>query len=155
MIEKVNDDKTLLTALGQLVVLNDCVCPGHELKLQCTVVELGFTIWKGSAFNCSSTSNEILLKPSQFESGDATGGCNNGTIIARGINKTSGSDGDIIFISQLTIQLGVNDSLDGTTVECTHDNLTQKITINTHTIHYTRGKYVIELIMKQSSFVYI
>ena len=124
-------------ALGQLVVLSDCVCPGHELRLQCTVVGPAFTLWKGSAFSCSS--DEIRLRHSQFESGSPSGGCNNGRIVARGINKTSGNGGDK-FISQLTIQLGVNDSLDGRTVECAHDNLTQRITINTYTIHYTRGK---------------
>ena len=135
-----NDDKNfILTALGQLVdLLSDCVCPGHELRLQCTIVGPGFTIWKGSAFNCSP--DEIQLRHSQFESGSATGGCNNGRIIARGINKTSDSDGDK-FISQLTIQLGVNDSLDGRTVECVHGNLTHRIIINTYTIHYTKGKY--------------
>ena len=122
--------------------LSDCVCPGHELRLQCTVVGPGFTVWKGSAFtehNCSS--DKVQLRHSQFKSGTTTNDCNNGTIIARGINKTSGSDGDIIFISQLTIQLGVNDSLDGRTVECAHDNLAQRRTINTYTIHYTKGKY--------------
>ena len=124
------------------MVLSDCVCPGHELRLQCTVVGPGFTLWKGSAFNCSS--NQIILSHTQFENGDPTRGCNNGRIIARGINKTSDSDGDK-FISQLTIQLGVNDNLDGRTVECVHDNLTHSTTINTYTIHYTRGKYMKEL----------
>ena len=131
--------------------LSDCVCPGHELRLQCTVVGPGFTVWKGSAFtehNCSS--DQVQLRHSQFKSGTATNDCNNGTIIARGINKTSHSDGDK-FISQLTIQLGVNDSLDGRTVECVHDHQAQRITKYTYTIHYTRGKY--ELSMKQSSFV--
>ena len=127
------------------MVLSDCVCPGHELRLQCTVVGPGFTIWKGSAFNCSSTSDKIDLRHTQFESGSTKKGCNNGTIIIHDINKTSDSDGDK-FISQLTIQLDVNGGLDGRTVECLHDNLTQRITINTYTIHYTRGKY--ELSMK-------
>ena len=122
------------------MVLSDCVCPGHELRLQCTVAGSGFTLWKGSAFNCSITSDYIYLSHTQIDSGSATRHCNNGRIIARGINKTSGSDGDK-FISQLTIQLGINDSLDGGTVECAHDNLTHRITINTYTIHYTRGKY--------------
>ena len=138
-VDHINNYNYAALVLGQLVdLLSDCVCPGHELRLQCTVVGPGFTIWKGSAFICLF--DEIQLCHSLFESGDATGGCNNGTFIARGINKTSGSDGDK-FISQLTIQLGVNDSLDGRTVECIHDNLTQRITINTYTIHYTRGKY--------------
>ena len=146
MTEKfLNDEKILiLTALGQLVVLSDCVCPGHELRLQCTVVGPGFTVWKGSAFNCSSHSDKINLRHVRFEGGEATGGCNNGRISGHAVNKTSDGDGDK-FMSQLTIQLGVNDSLDGRTVECAHDNLTETITINTYTIHYTRGKYMKEL----------
>ena len=119
-------------------LLSDCVCPGHELRLQCTVVGPGFTLWKGSAFDCSP--DKIQLHHSQFENGSPTRGCNNGTIIARGINKTSHDK----FISQLTIQLDINDSLDGTTVECVHDHQAQRI-IDTLTIHYTRGNYELSI----------
>ena len=124
-------------ALSQLVVLSDCVCPGHQLRLECTVVGVGTTIWRGSAFDCPSSSNRIILRHSQFESG-TSGGCNSGGIIARSINTTSDSDG-IKYISQLIIQLDENGSLDGRTVGCGYSFGTE---IGTHTIiACTRGIY--------------
>ena len=115
------------------MVLSDCVCPGHELRLECTVVGGAATIWRGSTFNCpTSQNNRILLRHSQFESGDSNV-CNNGRIIGRSINKTSDSDG-IKYISQLIIQLDVNDTLEGTTVECAHSYSRQTTIIGTHTI---------------------
>ena len=117
--------------------MSDCVCSGHELRLECTVVGAGTTVWRGSAFDCSGSANEILLRHAQFETG-TSGYCNNGRIIGRTINTTSDSDG-IKFISQLIIQLDVNDTLEGRTVECVHFNLTHDIVIGTHTIIYLRG----------------
>ena len=122
------------TALGQLVVLSDCVCPGHELRLECTVVGGASTVWRGSAFNCIG--DRIFLRHSQFEIGISEM-CNNGRIIGRSINTTSDSDG-IKYISQLIIQLDVNDTLEGRTVECVHNDV---VVIGTHTIVYTRGIY--------------
>ena len=119
------------------MVLSDCVCPGHELRLECTVVGAGFTIWRGSAFDCPASANEILLFHSEFES-QRLFGCNNGRIIGHSINTTSDSDG-IKYISQLIIQLDVNGTLEGRTVECVHDNLTHEIVIGIRTIDYTRG----------------
>ena len=118
-------------ALGQLVVLSDCVCPGHELRLECTVVGVGTTIWRGSALS-DCLHNRIVLHHSQFGSG-TSGGCK------RSINTTSVSDG-MKYISQLIIQLDVNDTLEGRTVECAHSFNTQTNVIGTYTISYTRGK---------------
>ena len=117
-------------------MLSDCVCPGHELRLECTVVGSGFTLWKGSAFDC--VQNRIVLHHSQFESGTSAM-CNNGRIIGRSINTTSDSDG-IKFISQLIIQLDESGTLDGRTVECDFLNGTHDIIIGTHVIHDARGK---------------
>ena len=122
------------------MVLSDCVCPGHELRLECTVVGKGTTIWRGSAFNC--TLNRIDLHHSQFESGTSVGECNNGRIIGHSINTTSDSDG-IKYISQLIIQLDENGTLDGRTVECDFLNGTHDIIIGTRAISYTRGKFKI------------
>ena len=116
------------------MVLSDCVCPGHELRLECMVVGGGHTIWKGSAFDCQSSTNRIVLRHSQFESG-ASKSCNNGSITGRIINTTSDSDG-MIYISQLIIQLNMNGNVEGGTVECAHEDGN---VIGTHTINYTRG----------------
>ena len=120
------------------MVLSDCVCPGHELRLECTVVGGIATIWRGSAFDCPGSANGILLRHSRFASGTHYGECNNGRIIGRSINTTSDSDG-IKFISQLIIQLDENGTLDGRTVECDILNGTHYIDIGTHVIYYTRG----------------
>ena len=124
-------------ALSQLVVLSDSVCPGHELRLECTVVGVGTTIWRGSAFSdCSG--NRIVLRHSQFERGTSQE-CNNDRIMGRSINTTSDSDG-IKYISQLIIQLDENGTLDGRTVECVHISGAQTTIIGTHTIiACTRG----------------
>ena len=96
-----------------------------------------YTIWRGSAFNCIG--NRIILRHSQFESGTSRV-CNNGRINGRSINTTSDSDG-IKYISQLTIQLDENDTLEGTTVECVEFLSGTQTIIGTHTtIVCTRGK---------------
>ena len=122
-------------AVDQLVVLSDCVCPGHELRLECTVVGGAYTIWRGSAIDCAGFGDEIILPHSRFESG-TYGTCNR--IIVRSINTTSDSDG-IKYISQLIIQLDENNTLDleGRTVECIYDNGLYSKVIGIH--YYTRG----------------
>ena len=121
-------------------MVSECVCPGRELRLECTVVGLGSTVWSGTAFDCPGQGNEILLHHSQFESGRAVGECNNGMIIGRFHNRTF--DGlNSKYTSQLTIQLpslnATNNTLEGKTVECIYDNGTMGTVIDTHTITYT------------------
>ena len=125
------------------MVLSECVCPGRELRLQCTVVGGGITKWSGTAFDCSGQSNVILLRHSQFELGRATGECNNGMhmIIGHNLNRTFDGPSST-FTSQLIIHLPLlnptNNTLEGETVECIFDNGLREMTIGTHTIAYTR-----------------
>ena len=126
-------------ALGQLVVLSEYVCPGRELRLECTVVGGFSTDWNGTAFDCPGHGNEIFLRHSQFGPGTASV-CNNGMIIGRSHNRTF--DGpNSIYTSQLIIHLpslnAANNTLEGRTVQRVHnsDNVT---VIGTRTIAYTR-----------------
>ena len=126
-------------ALGQLVVVSECVCPGRELRLQCTVVGIGSTVWKGTAFDCGRHIREIILRHTQFET--ATGVCNRGMVIGRSVDRTfDGSNST--FTSQLTINLPLlndtNNTLDGRTIECIYDNGVNVTNVGTHTIAYTR-----------------
>ena len=126
-------------ALGQLVVLSECVYPGRELRLECTVVGIGSTVWSGTAFNCPGQGNEILLRHTLFESG-VLGQCNNGMISGRSHNRTF--DGvNSKYTSQLIIQLpslnATSNTLEGKTVECIHDNGMTATVIDIHTITYT------------------
>lgn len=134
-------------ALGQLMVVSKCACPGRELRLLCTVVGGGNTIWRGTAFDHTCRSgkyNEIVLRHSKFESGREIGECNDGTIIGRSLNRTlDGSN--FIFTSQLVIHLplpnATNDTLEGKTVDCIYDDgltASETNTIGTHTITFIR-----------------
>ena len=95
------------TVSGQLLVLNKCVCPGHELRLECTAIGGGVTVWRGSAFDCDEHANEIQLRHSQFQNRTAmkVNVCNNKTIINfRRVNLN--------FTSQLIVQLDINSTLE-------------------------------------------
>ena len=126
-------------ALSQLVVLSECVCPGRELKLECTVVGGLSTIWMGTAFDCPGQVDVILLRHSQFESGIELK-CNNGIIMGRSHNRTFDGPNSkftsqlIIHLPSLNVTNNVN-RLEGRTVQCTHDGVT---VIGNHTIAYTR-----------------
>ena len=139
-------------ALDQLVVVSECVCPGRELRLECTVVGIGSTVWSGTAFNCSGQArNEILLRHTQFESG-VVGQCNNGMIIGHSHYRTF--DGpNSTFTSQLIIQLpslnATNNTLEGKTVECIYDDSVTATVINIHTIAYMRDGMIIQLKLLQ------
>ena len=128
-------------ALGQLVMLSECVCPGRELRLECTVVGGFSTAWKGTAFNCPGPGNQTLLRHSLFnQSGGAVRECNNGMIIGRSRTSNRTFDGlNFVYTSQLIIHLpslnATNNTLEGRTVQCVHDGVT---VIGNHTIAYTR-----------------
>ena len=121
-------------AVGQLLVLDECTC---ELRLECTVVGGGFTVWRGSAFSgCSN--NHIQLRHTQFEAGTAVGECNDGVIVGHGVKMV-----DLNFTSQLIIHLDVNSTLEGRTVECVYnDGLHETVTGNYTITNYTRGETV-------------
>ena len=78
---------------------NDCGCVIYE----CTVNSEGTFTWKGSAFDCPSTNNEIIL----FFVDRTSSTCNDGAIKAQRNNYTS----------QLII---TNSSLSGSSIECSH-----------------------------------
>ena len=122
------------------MALNECVCQaGRELRLQCTAVGTGITVWTGTAFDCR-TNNEIVLHHSQFESG-VVGECNNGMIIGRNLYRTF--DGlNSTFTSQLTVHLplpnATGNTLKGKAVQCIYDDDLREMSIGTYTIAYTR-----------------
>ena len=80
-------------------------------------MERGYIIWIGSAFNCPSSNNYIIL--SLYDTG-TSGTCNNGAIVAR-ILSVEGNN----YTSQLSIT--VTPDTAGKTIECVHDNWTHAI----------------------------
>ena len=99
------------TAQGQLVVLSDCVCLGHELRLQCTVIGGVATVWRRSALR-GCKYNEIVLQHNSFGDRVPVGVGNNGGIVGHGV-RPSGNN----FTSDLIISnLRVNSTLSGNTI---------------------------------------
>ena len=99
---------------------NTCNCVGDTLTFECTVMTGRGTIWRGSAFNCDSSGNEIILLNSS--DGDET--CNSGMITGRVIKREGNN-----YTSQLNVTF--SSDLIGRTIECASDNGSQIAVFNT------------------------
>ena len=98
-----------------MTAVTECICPGQNVIYQCTVTGEGFTVWGGTAFQC--TGDSITLRNSDFGSvsSPAVGECNDGQIIGRGVSQENNS-----YTSQLNITL--SEGLVGETVTCGVDS---------------------------------
>ena len=92
----------------------------------------GATVWKGTAFDCSLSSNEFVIFHDINYTSQKPQTCNNGAIIGRVVGTENDS-----YTSQITVQ--VSDELNGTTVVCAHDNGTDTIEIGSATLDITTG----------------
>ena len=108
------------------------------LTFTCTVIGGGITVWNGTAFSCSGSTNDIQLRHTQF---NATGGpsksCNDDAIEARSIGVTNDC-----YASQLIMR--VSPRLNNTTIQCTHDsNIMGPREIGTSTLNFLYRKYIV------------
>ena len=90
-------------------------CPGEVVNYTCTIVDsagIGSTFWRGTAFNCPTSSNIISLTHSLFSTSGVSGTCTNGAITAESIGVV-----DNCYTSGLMVTASVG--LNETTVECT------------------------------------
>ena len=93
-------------------------CPGEVVNYTCTIVDtsgnppLGSSVWRGTAFNCPGSSNEISLRNSLFITSGASGACNNGAITAESVGVVNNCYTSRLMV---TVSVGLNE----TTVECT------------------------------------
>ena len=99
---------------------NICNCIGDTLTFECTVMTGRGTIWRGSAFNCASTGNEIILLNSSV--GVQT--CNSGIITGQVIKHQRNN-----YTSQLNVVF--SSDLIGRSIECASDNGSQIAVFNT------------------------
>jgi hypothetical protein len=106
----------------------DCACPGEVLTYTCNIAGGGTTLWTGSAFDCSSTSDEIRLRHSTFASGGTSGSCNNEAMRARSIGLSNGN----CYTSELSVT--VSTSFNGRTIECIYNTGTSERTIGAPTL---------------------
>lgn len=69
-----------------------CVCPGDTLMYECVTTGSGTTVWTGTSFrDCPSQDNQILLLHVLFAPElSASGGCNDGSVFAQGIEVIDG-----------------------------------------------------------------
>lgn len=105
---------------AQLIKTNDCTCPDDIITYNCNVTGSGFTIWRGSAFDCPTVDSRILVRHSSFRA--SIGLCNDGVIIGHSLGVDTNSLSNPIYISQLTINLTAAPSVVGQTVECVYRN---------------------------------
>ena len=94
--------------------INDCTCPGYISSFQCNVTGEGYTVWRGSAFDCQSSGNEIFLLHSDFM-GSTVITCNGGQIIGRSLEVTNNC-----YASQL--EVNITTEMEGRTVECAYES---------------------------------
>ena len=116
------------------MAVNDCTCEGHNVTYECTVFGNGATIWKGTAFDCSLTNNELAIFHTINFTSQRPLPCNNGAITVHVIGAENGS-----YKSQVTIQ--VSNELNGTTVVCAYDNGTLSTEIGSAILNITEGTY--------------
>ena len=98
---------------------NDCSCIGDTLTFECTVMSGSSTIWRGSAFNCASSENEIQILNNNVSSET----CNDGMITGRVIRRQDNN-----YTSQLNVTLSSN--LIGKSVECASNNGSEPVAIS-------------------------
>ena len=94
--------------------VNDCTCPGYITSFQCDVTGGGYTVWRGSAFDCQSSGNEIFLLHSDFM-GSTVITCNDGQIVGRSLEVTNNC-----YASQLDVN--ITTEIVGRTVECVYES---------------------------------
>ena len=105
-------------------------CPGEVVNYTCTVVDtsgnppIGFSVWRGTALNCPTSSNEISLRHSSFITSGATDTCTGGAITAKSVGVV-----DNCYTSRLIV--AVSSGLNETTVEC---SLSGVRVVGNHTI---------------------
>ena len=110
------------------------MCPGDNVTFECTVVgEVGSsTVWRGNAFNCNNSDNEIVLLHSRFNesSGHNMRTCNNGAIVGWSLRNTSDT-----YTSRLNVAF--NYDIIGETIQCfdgvSASSVRQSFTIINHT----------------------
>ena len=86
---------------NKLVIKSGCICPGFNLIYECTVMgsSAGFTVWQGTALNCSS--NEISLFHGRFtQAKGALRECNKGAIVGHSLRVENG-----FYTSQLSVKV--------------------------------------------------
>ena len=96
---------------------SEYACPGDLLTYECNATggsNIGATIWTGTAFNCPSSGNEIILLHVHINR-TYMYTCNNGAIVARSLSVEGNN-----YTSQLNVTITPDTA--GKTIKCVHDD---------------------------------
>ena len=126
-----------------LVLLVDCLttgsklniaaaCHGDVLTFECTVNGGVTTVWKGSAFKCTHTSNDIILLHSRP---NANGTCDDGELKAYAELEVFGNK----YFSQINITATYPLTVSMFTVACILDNGTAETIVSNWTVSISSG----------------
>ena len=105
-------------------------CQGDTLIFNCTVNGGHSTVWKGSAFNCMSTNNEIVLLHSRSNGSSVNGSCNDSDIAAYAILYSNGDE----YFSEINVTTTSPFTVSSFTVICFHDSGTNTIVVSNWTV---------------------
>ena len=98
---------------------SSCVCSGARLSLECTVSGGSGTVFHGDIFDCSSTSDEIVLLHSRFSlEGSESRSCNNGAIRGQSVGIVNSTY--TVYISRLHVIVS-NKFINGS-IYCSRDD---------------------------------
>ena len=95
------------------MAINNCTCEGYNQVYECRVTGGGATVWRGSAFDCSASNNEIVLLHSSSSS--VRNSCSNGAIVGRVARADNNT-----YVSHITVS--VNAEMVGKNISCFHDS---------------------------------
>ena len=104
--------------------ISDCTCPGDIVTYNCNITGSGYTIWRGSAFDCPNVDSRVLLRHSLFGSSTGTmGSCNEGAIVGHSLGITTSTSNCPIYMSQLTANLTASSRVIGQEIQCVYRNI--------------------------------
>ncbi len=129
----------LTTTGAQITDFNIGACRGDTLTFNCTVNGGAATVWKGSAFKCMNSDNDITLLHSRSNSSvNANGRCNDGELKAYAelVVLTSNSDK---YLSQINITTTYPFTVSVFTVSCFLDNGTTETIVSNWTVSISNG----------------
>ena len=108
-----------------------CLCPGETVTYQCALSGGTATVWRGSAFDCTSTSNSLTLHHSQYTSGNSSGDCNSHNILGQGVSVANST-----YVSVLNVTVNSNYSYSkNEMIECVYFDGARLIPIGRTTIN--------------------
>ena len=121
------------SANNNFLTVHGCTCEGYDQVYECTVDRDSATLWRGTAFNCPDTNNEIFFLYRDL--GIIYTNCNEGVIRGHAIRASNNS-----YTSRLSIF--VTSEMNGSNISCFSDGAEGTILIGSADLIITTGNNV-------------